>query len=112
METSKEERLQLALDAAQLGTFVWYVEDRTEPDQRMLELFNLPADGTLSLSAALTSMIHPEDRGRYAAAVADALDPAGNRELRQDIRVLQAHGGYHWVAVTARANFVGDPPTP
>ncbi|WP_155370940.1 SpoIIE family protein phosphatase [Catellatospora vulcania] len=112
METSKEERLQLALDAAQLGTFVWYVEDRAEPDQRMLELFNLPSDGTLSLSAALTSMIHPDDRGRYAAAVADALDPAGNRELRQDIRVLQAHGGYHWVAVTARANFEGDPPTP
>ncbi|GIF47462.1 hypothetical protein Afe04nite_20010 [Asanoa ferruginea] len=112
MERSKEERLQLALDAAQLGTFVWYVEDRSEPDQRMLELFNLPTDGTLSLSAALDSMIHPVDRDRYAAAVSAALDPAGSRELRETIRVLQAHGGYNWVAVTARAFFEGHPPAP
>ncbi|MEV0457938.1 SpoIIE family protein phosphatase [Catellatospora methionotrophica] len=112
METSKEERLQLALDAARLGTFVWYAEDRGEPDERMLELFNLPKDGTLSLSAALASMIHPDDRGRYADAVAAAFDPGGARELREDIRVMQSHGGYHWVAVTARAFFTGDPPVP
>lgn len=110
METSKEERLQLSLDAAQMGTFVWYVDDRGEPDQRMRELFNLPLDRTLPLSAAMTSMMHPDDRGRYAAAVEAALDPAGTRELREDIRVRQAHGGYHWVAVTARATFAGDPP--
>lgn len=112
METSKEERLQLSLDAAQLGTFVWYVDGRGEPDQRMRELFNLPEVGTLPLSEALPSMMHAEDRGRYMAAVEAALDPAGSRELREDVRVRQAHGGYSWVAVTARASFVGDPPVP
>lgn len=110
METSKEERLQLSLDAAQMGTFVWYVDDRGEPDQRMRELFNLPLDPAPSLSAAMASRMHPDDRGRYAAAVEAALDPSGTRELREDIRVRQAHGGYHWVAVTARATFAGDPP--
>jgi PAS domain S-box-containing protein len=112
VETSKEERLQLALDAAQLGTFVWYVEDRGEPDQRMRELFNLPNDGGLSLPATLTPTIHPDDRGRYIEAVAAALDPAGSRELREDFRVRQAHGGYHWIEVTAHASFAGDPLTP
>ncbi|GAA1636707.1 hypothetical protein GCM10009679_47330 [Saccharothrix algeriensis] len=110
METSKEERLQLSLDAAQMGTFVWYVDGRGEPDPRMRELFNLPLDLDVPLATAMASMMHPDDRGRYAAAAQAALDPAGTRELREDIRVRQAHGGYHWVAVTARATFVGDPP--
>lgn len=33
MDRSGDDRLQLALDAAGMGTFVWYArEDRTEPD--------------------------------------------------------------------------------
>ncbi len=94
-----------------MGTFVWYVEDRTEPDDRMLELFNLPRDGLLSLETALATMIHPDDRQRYEAAVYAALQPDGPRELREEIRVVKEHG-YRWVAVTARAFFEGDPPVP
>jgi len=101
----------VALDAAGMGTFVWYVrQDYAASDARMLELFGLPPDGVLSLAAALSSMIHPEDRQRYEQAVLAALDPAGKRELRQEIRVARDDGSYRWVAVTARASFAGDPP--
>ena len=111
MERSEKERLQVALDAAGMGTFVWYAQrDYAASDARMLELFALPPDGVLSLAAALSSMIHPEDRQRYEDAVRAALDPAGRRELRQEIRVARGDGSYRWVAVTARASFLGDDP--
>src|SRR4051812_15466771 len=111
MRRSEHERLQVALDAAGMGTFVWYArEDRTEPDARMLELFALPTGGVLSLASALTSMIHPKDRQRYGDAVAATLDPAGEHLLSQEIRVNRGDGSYRWVLVTARAYFEGDPP--
>ena len=106
-----EEQLQLALDASAMGTFTWYPEeDRGEPDARMLELFGLPEDGVLNLAAALASMIHPDDRERYAKAVARSTDPADSSELREDIRVIHPDGTEHWVDVTARAFFEGERP--
>ncbi|WP_326522732.1 PAS domain-containing protein [Sphingomonas sp.] len=100
-----EERRSLALEATQVGTFVWHVqEDRGEPDARMLALFDQPPDGTLSLRDAIATMIHPDDAQRYAEAVADATRPDGSRELREDIRVR--HGeDWRWVTVTARVSF-------
>ena len=45
---ANDERVAVAFEAAGLGSFVWYPEeDRGEPDERMLALFGLPADGTL-----------------------------------------------------------------
>jgi PAS domain S-box-containing protein len=111
MKRSERERLQVALDAAGMGTFVWYPrQDYAEADRRMMELFALPPHGVLSLAAALASMIHPGDRQQYGDAVAAALDPAGDHELNQEIRVDRGDGSFRWVAVTARAMFEGDPP--
>ena len=104
------ERLQLALDAADLGTFVWHVdEDRTESDDRMMRLFGLTPDGTLNLAEALGRLIHPDDRVRYAAAVGRAIDPSGPGALREDIRVLYPDGSEHWITVTGQATFGGEP---
>jgi PAS domain S-box-containing protein len=100
-----DERRSIALEATQVGTFVWHVqEDRGEPDERMLALFDQPPDGTLSLRDAIATMIHPDDAQRYAEAVAESARPDGSRELREEIRVR--HGqGWRWVAVTARIFF-------
>jgi PAS domain S-box-containing protein len=100
------ERLQLALAASEMGTFLWYPqEDRTEPDGQMLQLFGLPPDGSISLSSALASLIHADDRARYADAVAQAGDPEGPGELREEIRVWQPDGSIRWLSVTARMAF-------
>jgi PAS domain S-box-containing protein len=106
-----EARLQSALDAADLGTFVWYVrEDRTDSDIRMLRLFGLPEDGSLTLRVALDRLLHPDDREPYAEAVRRAIDPDGSGSLREDIRVQHPDGSLHWVAVTGRTVFEGVPP--
>jgi PAS domain S-box-containing protein len=101
-----QERLQLALDAADMGTFVWYPqEDRTEADAQMMALFGLPGDGLLSLASALADSILPEDGVRYGEAVARACDPRGPGELRQDIRVRRLNGSVRWLGVTAQVYF-------
>ncbi|MDB5446160.1 MAG: putative sensor/response regulator hybrid, partial [Phenylobacterium sp.] len=105
-----EARLRLALDAAAMGAFVWYPEeDRTEVDARMLALFGLPPGGALSLRGALSNRILPEDGVGYAAAVARALDPAGDGALNAEIRVTLPDGGRHWLAITAQVQFEGEP---
>ncbi|HYH47081.1 MAG TPA: response regulator [Thermoanaerobaculia bacterium] len=104
------ERLRLALDAANMGTFVWYPEeDRTEQDDRMLALFGIPSGGSISLASAVAGRIHPEDAGGYAEAVARALDPAGRGRLQEEIRAVHPDGAVRWLAVTGQVAFSGEP---
>jgi PAS domain S-box-containing protein len=106
---SAEERLQLALAAAQLGTFSWYpAEDRTDADERMLTIFGLSTDGSITLASALGELIHSADAERYAGAVAACLDPIGPGDLNEDIRVARADGE-RWVHVRGRVTFCGEP---
>ena len=107
----RESRLQLALEAAGMGTFIWYAdEDRGEPDERMLALFGLSPGQPLTLAGALDALIHPDDRARYFTAVQRALDPAGDGLLREDIRVVRPDGTTRWLAIHGRVVFDGDPP--
>jgi PAS domain S-box-containing protein len=104
------ERLRLALDAAQLGAFVWYPqEDRAEADARMMALFGLPSDGILSLATALADRIHPADAARYAEAVGRATDPGGTGALREVIRVVLPGGDERRIAINGQVQFGGDP---
>lgn len=106
-----EKRLHLALEAAKMGTFVYYVqEDRTEADEQMLALFGLQPNEKLSLAVALAKLVHPDDRQRYADEVRQALNPAGNKRLNSDIRIIHPDGSVHWVNVTAQVEFEGHPP--
>ena len=106
-----QQRMQLALDAGDMGTFVWLPdEDVAEGDARMMALFGLPADGLLSLRTALADSIHPEDGERYAQSVARACDPNGSGLHRQDIRVFWPDGSMHWLAISGQVYFEGHPP--
>ncbi|WP_426954154.1 PAS domain S-box protein [Muricoccus radiodurans] len=99
-----EERLRLALDAAEMGSFVWYPEeDRAEPDQRMEALFG--PEGARNFRVALSTLVHPDDRDRYASAVSRALDPAGNGVLREEVRVVRPEGRECWLAVAGQTRF-------
>lgn len=105
------QRIQLALDAAGIGSFTYYPqEDRGDPDARLLALLGLPPDAPMSLAIALATVIHPGERDDYARAVAQALDPAGEGLLQEDIRVVSPDGVCRWVSVTARTSFEGLPP--
>jgi PAS domain S-box-containing protein len=106
-----EGKLQLSLKASAMGVFYWYPEeDRTESDARVLEIFGIPSTSDLTLASALASMIHPEDRDRYARSVARSLDPSLDGKLEEEIRVQRPDGSKRWLSVTARMQFAGNPP--
>lgn len=106
-----EARLQLALDAADLGTFSWFVaEDRTIADARALAHFGFAPDAAATLSESLARIFHPEDGPRYVEAIGRAIDPTGPGTLHQEFRIRRADGE-RWMSVTAMTVFEGNPPT-
>jgi PAS domain S-box-containing protein len=108
-----EVKLQLSLKASAMGVFYWYPqEDRTESDARVLEIFGISSTDELTLATALATMIHPEDRDRYARSVVRSLDPTLDGKLEEEIRVRLPDGSDHWLSVTARMQFAGNPLQP
>ena len=71
------ERLQLAVDAAGVGTWDFNpLSGALEWSARCKEIFNWPAEQTVTYDDFLAG-VHPDDRAHTAAAVAQALDPNG-----------------------------------
>jgi PAS domain S-box-containing protein len=102
------ERLSLATDAADIGTWDYDpVNGRIEWDDRCREVFQLPGDmGSLSYDQFL-ARVHPEDRERVGDVVARALDPNGTGEYRSEYRITGA-SGTRWLEARGRALFTGD----
>ncbi|HET7299780.1 MAG TPA: PAS domain-containing protein [Oleiagrimonas sp.] len=100
------ERLQLALSAAGMGTFVWYPEeDCCVCDVDYLRLFGLPADSTINLAKSLSTLVHPDDRGGYAKVVAAACDPDGHGQLHAEVRVVYPDDSIHWLEISGQTYF-------
>lgn len=104
-----EERLKLAIDAASIGTFFWYMEeDRFEPDERMRKLLDLSeANGPYTIEA-LTSRVHPDDADRCAEAIRRASNPHGIGILKSDVRVVHGNGDIHWLTIHAHLHQATD----
>jgi PAS domain S-box-containing protein len=98
---ASEERLDLALEAAQTGTWLWDVEaHRVTWDERVSGLFGLPA-GTLGEEAdSALARIHPDDR----AAVDAQLEESVKTGERFDIgaRIVRPDGEVRHVVFRGR----------
>jgi PAS domain-containing protein len=82
-----EERLRLALDSADIGTWDFNpVSGELQWGDRCKALFGLPPDAEVSYDVFLAAL-HPDDRTRTDAAVQHALDPGGQCAPSRD-RVL------------------------
>jgi PAS domain S-box-containing protein len=104
-------RLRLALEASGAGTFVWHPqEDRAEPDARLRELAGLEDGQEMSLAASLGSLVHPDSRAATQAAIARALDPAGDGLYLDEVHLVTPAGEDRWLSVAGRATFEGHPP--
>ncbi len=101
-----EQKIKLALEASNMGTFVWYpMEDRSEPDEGMLALFGVDKNTNLNLAEAMAKIIHPEDAPPYAEAVAKAMDKNGSGILREDFRIKHPDGSLHWISINGQTFF-------
>ena len=107
MDTISFERLQLAVDAAGVGTWDFNpVSGSLVWSARCKELFGLPATAEVTYDDFLQG-IHPLDRPATEAAVQQALDPAGpgTYDIEYRTRWDDDAVGLRWARATGRAFF-------
>ncbi|WP_375767337.1 PAS domain-containing protein [Archangium gephyra] len=105
---ASEDRLRLAVRAAELGTWDFNpVTGLLRWDERCKALFGLPLEPEVTYEGFLAA-IHPEDRERADAAVQRALQPASGGEYDIELRTVGSKGrAVRWVRAIGRAVFEG-----
>lgn len=104
-----EERLQFALDSADVGTWHWDISrDMLIWSDRCKAIFGLPTDVELNYELFL-ALLHPDDRERLDRAVMRALNSRHDYDI--EFRCLWPDGSLHWVNSKGRAyhNRTGKP---
>lgn len=94
-----EERLRLALEAAQLGAWEWHPEtDQAIWSAQNFRLFGLEPDlaGTGPRQEDFLALLHPTDRDRYQQAIEQLL--AGAPRFAEQLRIYHPNGSLRWIA--------------
>jgi PAS domain S-box-containing protein len=106
-EKESKARLQLALNAAQLGW--WQYEPRpgvVSGDTRFKELFDVASD-EVPLVEGIMKRVHPDDLERVWADIQAALDPADPKPYGHEYRVQRGDGEVRWLEAHGLAYFEG-----
>jgi len=101
-----EEKLRLALDAAQQGTWDWdLLTDEAIWSDKCKALFGLPPETRIDDERFL-GIIHPEDRERIVQAVRYALETRTDYDV--EMRGIWPDGTVHWLAMKGRGFYDGE----
>ncbi|HEU4326822.1 MAG TPA: PAS domain-containing protein [Roseiflexaceae bacterium] len=96
-----EERLRLALDIAELGTWTWdLATGKGDLDDRSSDIVGLPEGEIADTFAAQRLCIHPEDLPRIDAEIAAGMASRDAFDLAY--RVIHQDGSIHYIASRAR----------
>jgi PAS domain S-box-containing protein len=101
-----KDRLQLALDAVQLGS--WRYDPRTRTvsgDARCQQIFDIAKDK--AVIEEILKPVHPDDAERLWAAIEAALDPVEPKRSAVEFRLCRRNGEIHWVETLGLAYFEG-----
>ncbi len=99
--TNRTEGLDLALRAGNIGTWVWDAKtDLIETDERLGPLFGLPSGSFPQQLADFLSLLHPDDRSRVEAQVADTV--SRGTEYNTEYRVIWPDGSVHMIGARGR----------
>jgi len=91
-----EQRLQLALQAGGFGTWVWHRDTgRVSWDTQLEAIFGFPPGGFPGTYQAWRDALHPEDRDRVVAHVAEATRAGGTYDIRH--RIVRPDGEVRWI---------------
>jgi PAS domain S-box-containing protein len=101
-----KDRLQLALNVAQLGSYQYDPRHRVfSGDMRSQEIFDF-AKNEASLEEIMR-LVHPDDVERVQAALEAALDPVDPRRSATEFRLRREDGEVRWVETLGLAYFEG-----
>jgi two-component system, cell cycle sensor histidine kinase and response regulator CckA len=96
-----QERLQLALSAARMGTWRWDpAADLLSWDEGLKRLFGLTMYEMVTPYSVMLDRIHEDDRAHVQGAIQRAL--SGEDELDVQFRILQPSGQQRWMANQGR----------
>ena len=102
-----EERLRLALDAAELGTFEYRpATGESLWDAQAKALWGLPPDADVAYPRVL-ERIHPEDRARIRGITHTAVTTESPEFSEAEYRVIWPDGSLHWILGSSRTFFEG-----
>lgn len=94
---ASEERLQLALGAAQLGIWDWDVKaNAVQWSENVHAIFGLSREAFSGTYEAYLSLIHPQDRDRLLLAIRQSLEARADYQIEH--RILWPDGSVRWVA--------------
>jgi PAS domain S-box-containing protein len=106
LEGSKA-RLQLAMDAAQLGWWQYDPRHATlSGDTRSKEIFDITADETPA--EEIKKRVHPDDAERFEVAREATLDSLDPKSHAMEFRLRRGDGEVRWVEVHWLTYFEGD----
>ena len=98
--SESEDRMSLAVEAAQFGVWVWTLPiNRVWGSERWLRLFGFASDAAISFEMVL-QRIHPDDREMVEREVRRALAEHGNYMI--EYRVTLPDGSLRWIASRGR----------
>ena len=90
------ERLQLTLDAGDMGTWEWDLgTDAVDPDERFAELWGIDPALPWTATGLIETRVHPEDRGALREQIEESLAREGR--FAAEFRVLLPGGRVRWL---------------
>ncbi|MEB3356834.1 MAG: PAS domain S-box protein [Synechococcales bacterium] len=101
-----EDRLRLAVESAQLGTWDWDLRtNELKWDVVSKAVFGLPPEAEVTIERFFEAL-HPGDRQRMEQVVAASLDPAGSGSYEAEFRAIGLEDGVErWIAARGQAYF-------
>jgi PAS domain S-box-containing protein len=101
-----KDRLQIALNAAQLGSYRYDPRHRVfSGDARSQEIFDFPKnEATIE---EIVKLVHPDDVEMVQANLEAALDPVDPRRSATEFRLRRRNGEVRWVETLGLAYFEG-----
>lgn len=103
-----EERLRLALEAADIGAYDWDLASGSlNWDRRTRRIFGVSDEEEVSY-ATFERIVHPDDAAIAHSAVEQALSPTSPGEFAMEYRILWPDASIHWVRAVGRIYFEGE----
>ena len=97
----RDEQLRVALDAAQMGVWVWSSADnRLTWDETLRRMYGVGADERIAGYDDFISRVHPEDRAFVESTVRRAMADGGR--LDYEFRIVLPDGRIRWIADQGR----------
>jgi PAS domain S-box-containing protein len=106
---ASKDNLQVALDAAQLGSWQYDLRHRVfSGDERAKEIFEF-VENQAPLEEVMTR-VNPDDVEKVLAAIEESLDPVDPKRSVTEFRLRRTHGETRWVETLGLAHFDGPGP--